>query len=359
MRKKVCFVSGAISRSGGTERVGTLIANELCRRGYEVCILSFWNHGEPYYEIDKKIEVSYLLELKEGKLYRSYIYPIIKLRKFIVENNIDILIDIDTTLTIFSGFARLGTKCKLISWEHFNYWTMKKDKNRVLAKKIVKIFSDKLVVLTNQDLREHIEKMNFKENKIIRIYNPSPFEIYHEYTFENHIFLSVGRLSEQKGFDILLRAWSIFESKNNMWKLQIVGSGKEEESLNKLITSLNLKSVEMIKHTKNIENYYKNASCYVLSSRYEGFPMVILEAESFGLPIISLNCKTGPEEMVFDGENGFLVKEINVKSLAKAMLNFTYAKERSNSFSNKSKRFVSELSIKNIGDQWEKLIDEL
>lgn len=359
MKKKVCFVSGVISRSGGTERVGTIIANELCRRGYEVCILSFWNHGKSYYEIDKRIEVKYLLELKEGKLYRTYIYPIIKLHKFIKENNIDVLIDIDTTLTIFSSFAHLGTKCKLISWEHFNYWTMKRERKRILAKIIVKIFSDKLVVLTNQDLVEHVKKMKFKEDKIVRIYNPSPFGIFDEYTFENHIFLSIGRLSKEKGFDILLRAWSIFESKNNTWKLQIVGSGEEEESLNELIINLNLKNVEMIKHTKNVESYYKNASCYVLSSRYEGFPMVILEAESFGLPIISFNCKTGPDEMVINGKNGFLVENRSEEALANAMLNFACLKKQSHSFSNKSKSLVSELSIDKIGDQWQKLIDKL
>ena len=136
--KKICFFSGLISRSGGTERVGIMIANELANKGYEVSILSLWNDCKPFFKVDKKIKIDYLLDYKEGKLYRTYIYPILKLRKYIKEKEIDVLIDIDTLLSLYSGYAIKGTKCKLISWEHFNYYYMLKDKKRIRAKKIVK-----------------------------------------------------------------------------------------------------------------------------------------------------------------------------------------------------------------------------
>lgn len=356
---KICFVSGVISRSGGTERVGTIVANELCKRGYDVYILSFWNQGEPHYNLDERIEVKYLLNSNEGKLYRTYLYPIIKLRKFLKKNNIDILIDIDTSLTLYSSFAKIGTKCKLISWEHFNYWTMMTEKKRIWAKKCAKIFVDKLVVLTDEDLQAHVKMMGFNENKVLRIYNPSPFELYDGYSAENNTFLAVGRLSNQKGFDLLIRSWELFEKENKEWKLQIVGSGEEEDKLKKLILDLGLKNIEMINHTKTIEHYYKRASCYVLSSRYEGFPMVILEAESFGLPIIAFDCKTGPSEMIDNDKNGFLVEDGNIEELAKAMIKFACEKENVDKFSDGSKKIVSKLTIKNIGLEWEKLIIEL
>ncbi|TGY46118.1 glycosyltransferase family 4 protein [Clostridium perfringens] len=356
---KICFVSGVISRSGGTERVGTIIANELSKRGFEVTILSFWNQGEPYYKLEKDVKVDYLLEAKEGKLYRTYIYPIIKLRNYILNNQIDILIDIDTLLTTYSGYACWGTKCKLVSWEHFNYWNMLTDKKRINAKKNVKRFADKLIVLTDDDLKEHINKMGFEKNKIQRIYNPSPFNSSSVYNKDSNIFLAVGRLTNVKGFDLLLYSWKLFENSNKNWNLKIVGSGEEEKSLKSIIKKLNLVNVELINHTKEIEKYYKNAACYILSSRYEGFPMVILEAESFGLPIISFDCKTGPAEMIIDGENGYLIEQGNVEKLSKAMLKFTNSNEQRINMSNKSKEIVYNFSIEKIVDEWEDMLYDL
>ncbi|HFN2525841.1 TPA: glycosyltransferase, partial [Enterococcus faecium] len=159
--KKICFISGVISRSGGTERVGSIIANSLSDLGYDVTILSFWNSGEPYFGLDKTIKVDYMLNPKtEGKLYRTYLYPVWKLHKYICKNEFDIVIDIDTLLSLYTTRAIKGTKCKLISWEHFNYWTMEmlKEKKRFKAKKLIKKYAKRLVVLTEEDRQKHIDE---------------------------------------------------------------------------------------------------------------------------------------------------------------------------------------------------------
>lgn len=357
MKKKICFFSGVISRSGGTERVGIMIANELANKGYDVSILSFWNDCKPFFKVNEKIKIDYLLDYKEGKLYRTYIYPILKLRKYIKSKNIDILIDIDTLLSKYSGYAVRGTKCKLVSWEHFNYYYMLKDNSRIKAKKIVKKVAEKLVVLTKEDKEAHIENMGFDCEKIEQIYNPSPFEIKNEYNFENKNFVAVGRLTEQKGFDFLIKAWKIFEERNKEWTLTIVGDGEEKENLEELSKDAN--NIKFVGKTDNVEMYYKQASCYVLSSRYEGFPMVILEAQSFALPVIAYDCKTGPKEMVFDNENGYLVESSNVEKLAETMIKFVNEKSKAEEMSKKSIEYVSSLSIKNIGQEWENLIKKI
>lgn len=357
MKKKICFFCGVISRSGGTERVGTMIANELSNRGYDVSILSFWNDCKPFFKVNENIKIDYLLDYKEGKLYRTYIYPILKLRNYIKSKNIDILIDIDTLLSKYSGYAVKGTKCKLVSWEHFNYYYMLKDSNRIKAKKIVNKIAEKLVVLTKEDKEAHIQNMGFDYDKIEQIYNPSPFKLKREYNFENKNFVAVGRLTEQKGFDLLIQAWKIFENYNKEWILTIVGDGEDREKLKELSKGVN--NIKFIGKTNNVEMYYKQASCYVLSSRNEGFPMVILEAQSFGLPVIAFDCKTGPKEMVFNNKNGYLVENGNVEKLAEAMIKFANEKEKANEMSKKSIEYVSSLSIKNIGDQWENMINRL
>ena len=354
MKRKICFFSGLISRSGGTERVGILIANELVRRGFDVSILSFWNSCTPFFKVDKRIKIDYLLEYEEGKLYRTYIYPIIKLRKYIKKEKIDVLIDIDTLLSRFSCYSTLGTKCKLISWEHFNYCYMNTDKKRIRAKKMVKKYADKLVVLTKEDKKMHIDGMNFKPENICQIYNPSPFKTMCKYDYDNRNFLAVGRLTNQKGFDLLINAWKIFEKNDKCWTLTIVGDGEDRDKLEKLAKGL--KRIKFVGKTDDIENYYKNSACYILSSRYEGFPMVILEAQSFGLPIISFDCKTGPKEMVFNEKNGYLVENQNVKSLANAMIKFSQSKETAEKMSLQTKKFILNFSIEKIGKQWEDLI---
>lgn len=359
--KKICFFSGVIARSGGTERVGTLIANELSRRGFEVSILSMWNHGKPFFYVDQKVKVSYLLNpKKEGKLYRTYLYPVLKLRRFLKKNNIDVLIDIDSLLSQYSIPAARGLKCKNISWEHFNYWNDKTSKKRIKTKKLIKKYADKLVVLTDEDKMEHINKMNFPYDKITRIYNPSPFKPNNLiYKFENKVFLTVGRLTDEKGYDMLLETWKLFEEKNKEWKLLIIGDGEKKDKLLKLKEQLKIKNVYFVGKVNNVENYYKNSSCYILSSRNEGFPMVILEAESFGLPIISFDCKTGPKEMISNNDNGYLVKEGDVKLLAKKMLDFANDKEKAYQMSKRSIEKIQELSIERIGNEWQYLIENI
>ncbi|WPD51887.1 glycosyltransferase (plasmid) [Lactococcus lactis] len=138
---RVCFISGVISRSGGTERVGTIIANHLANRGYDIRILSFWDRGKPYFQVFDNIKVDFLLDPKtEGKLYRTNIYPIVKLHNYLKRNQIDIVIDIDTALSYYTARAITNTKCKLVSWEHFNYWAMKllNESKRYKAKELIK-----------------------------------------------------------------------------------------------------------------------------------------------------------------------------------------------------------------------------
>ena len=109
------------------------------------------DRGKPYFHLEDEVHVHYLLNHKiEGKFYRTGIYPIIKLHRFIQNNDIDIIVDIDTVLSRHSAYAIRGTKCKLISWEHFNYWTMLrlKEARRFRAKKLIKKYATELVVLT-------------------------------------------------------------------------------------------------------------------------------------------------------------------------------------------------------------------
>lgn len=357
---KICFVSGAIARSGGTERVGSVIANALANEGYQVMLLSCWNHGIPFFPLDEKVELKYLLDpKKEGKLYRTYLYPIVKLHRFIKRNRIDIIIDIDTELARFTSYAIQGTMCKQVSWEHFNYWTMLKlnEKKRFTAKKLIKRYATKLVVLTEEDRQKHIQEYGFSDDFVITMPNPCLSNVEYDYNFNDKIFLAVGRLTPQKNISALLEAWSIIQNECRDWKVVVVGKGELEEELKEQAKKLALERFIFAGHTNCVENYYKNASCFVLPSEYEGFPMVILEAQSFALPVIAFDCKTGPRDLVKNDVNGYLVEDGNVQQLAEKMLIFAKDEKKACNMSRNAVKDVQQYNLESIAKKWCELID--
>lgn len=360
--KRICFISGIISHSGGTERVGSIIANVLSNAGYEVSVLSFWDHGTPYFKLNKNIKVDYLFNpQKEGKLFRTVIYPIYKLRKYLQTNKIDVVIDIDTVLSYYTTRAIRGTNCKLIAWEHFNYWVMEmlQDKKRFKAKKLIKKYASKLVVLTDEDRKKHIDEYELTDDFVVSMPNPCISDIKYSYDFDNKIFVAVGRLADQKNFSDLIEAWKYVEAKVTDWKLIIVGDGELKDRLLYEISELKLKNVILAGHSDDVAEYYRKASCFVLSSKYEGFPMVILEAQSYGLPVISYDCKTGPRDMIEHGVNGYLVEDRDRKSLASYMIDFTMDKNKAEKMSLSAYSGVQKFNLDNISNRWVTLIENL
>ena len=127
----------------------------------------------------------------------------------------------------------------------------------------------------------------------------------------------MGRLSYQKGYDRLVRAWSVVHEKYPDWHLQIYGAGEMHDSIQKLIDDLGLEKVITINRpTNQIDKVYVNASVFLLSSYYEGLPMVLLESFSHGVPAVSFDCKCGPKDIIKDGVNGFLVPNGDIKTYA-------------------------------------------
>ena len=128
------------------------------------------------------------------------------------------------------------------------------------------------------------------------------------------VLLNCGRLTADKRQLLLLKIWSTISDKNG-WSLVIVGSGEEKKNLEKFIDDNQLhNSVSLLPAQKNIEKFYQNASCFVFTSRYEGFGLVLLEAMSYGSPCISFDCPSGPRDII-NNKNGFLVNNNNIDEL--------------------------------------------
>lgn len=156
---------------------------------------------------------------------------------------------------------------------------------------------------------------------------------------DNYRILAVGRLNSQKGFDYLIDAFNLIASQCSKWKLEIYGIGELENSLRKQIQSLRLENRIIIHPATNmIYDEYMSSQFYVMSSRYEGFPLVLLEALSCGLPCVSFRCTYGPEDIIKDGINGLLVQDRDIEDLSqKIQWMCNHPKERAEMRSNARK----------------------
>ena len=325
----ICFLVGDLNLSGGTERVSSFIANSLSEHGYKISFLGLTGSDSPFFNINAGIEITTIFK-KTPSFKLNYIKTVVAIRKHVVDYEIDVLIDVDSMLSLFSipALTFLSFKCRHITWEHFNFLNSNGRWLRKVARHCSAIFSDTVVTLTKKD-QSYWEDRTFNRADIVAIPNPITKRL-DSFCYQNESknILSVGRLSYQKGFDRLIAAWSSIADEHSDWSLLIIGNGDNEKALKKQAVNLGLnKSVKFIEATKEIEHHYKQASFYCMSSRYEGFPMVLLEALGFCLPIVSFDCETGPSEVV-DEENGILVENNNIEELAHGISKMIKEKHR-------------------------------
>ncbi|WP_321437518.1 glycosyltransferase family 4 protein [uncultured Bacteroides sp.] len=176
---------------------------------------------------------------------------------------------------------------------------------------IIKKYSA-LIVLTNND--------SICWNKIKKatvIPNSLPFYPEKISTLNNKKIISIGRLEEQKGYDLLIQTWKIVVEKHPEWSLHIYGNGSLKNTLKEFINKEGLNDSFIIENpVSDIYNKYVESSIYVMSSRYEGFGMVLIEAMACGIPVVSFDCPNGPSDIITDGEDGFLVKNKDIEALA-------------------------------------------
>lgn len=300
----------SLYNSAGIERMTVLLANSLNRKGHRVEIILCSSSKESYYLLDSDVIISSLYND-----FSNYIACQKKLYKHIKHNRPDLLINV----AIHMGFISIPVlkilHVPIISWEHFHLkagnW------KGYLFRLISAVFSDATVVLTKKDRGLYPK---FLQHNIHVIYNYSALYNDKKYVREK-IILSIGRLSAQKRFDKLIEIWASIQDKINGWKLIIVGGGELESELCDKIKFLNLSdSISIIPPRKDVETLYKMSSIYAMTSDYEGLPLVLIEAKQFGLPSISYNCPNGPDEIIEDNVDGFIVSNNNYKEFERKLL---------------------------------------
>ena len=358
MKKKICFLIGNLNLTGGTERVTTLIANALAENSeYDISILSLADGTTPFFELHPSVE-TFSLYSHSVSMKKNFFGAVWKIRQFIIDQQVDTLIVVDSISCLFTIPALWGLKVKHICWEHFNFKNNNGTKLRDLARIWAVRYCDNVVTLTKRDKKFWDQGLKKIKAKIVSIPNPTSYKnVEHHPQLAFKVFLAVGRLVNVKGFDMLIDAWARVCHDTHGWKLRIVGSGEEERNLKQQVEYLGITEyVEFISATKNIEKYYRTASFFCLSSRFEGFPMVLLEAQTFGLPIVSYDCDTGPSELV-NTNTGILVESNNVSEFANAMANMVVCEEdKYKDLVQNSFILSSQFSIECIKKLWVKIL---
>lgn len=139
----------------------------------------------------------------------------------------------------------------------------------------------------------------------------------------------------------------------------MLGDGDEKESLINLANKLKLKNVKFLGVKKDVPEYYKKSSIYVSSSRFEGLPMCMIEAQSFGLPIVAFDCKTGPSEIINNNKDGFLIKNENIEELAEKLLLLINDRDKLEKFSLEARKSAKRFTLEEIIKNWQELLEKI
>lgn len=359
--KKICFLNGDMSRTGGTERVTAMIANELSKNPhYEVHILSVTNElMNSFFELETTVYHDAVLRQSTVNLKKDYFKVVSGIRRYIKKHAIDILIEVDVICNLYTIPATRFTKTKIISWEHFNYYSNNGFKLRDLSRKLTKYFSDHIVTLTEKDRQNYIKHLNVG-HKVSCIYNPMQTSNKAICDINCKQLLSVGQLRHIKGFDLLCEVAKEVLPKHPDWKWLIIGEGEDRVILEQKIREYHLENHLILKgNQKEMEPYYCNSSLYVMTSRNEGLPMTLLEAKSYQLPIVSFDCQTGPAEIVEHGVNGYLIEKNNCEQMIETLNTLLEQPDQLQLFSQHAKSNVQKFELSEVIKKWEEIINQL
>ena len=362
---KVLYITNGINGAGGLERVISIKASYLAEQhAYDVQILCLNNGGDnPFYSFSDKIKmrsiavgghpIHYIAAYKKG------------IRSMVKSIKPDVILVCDDGLKGFFIPALLGSRIPIVYERHVSKEIEMNEAFSFLKKIIVKVkwrLMEQMaaqfaafVVLTNGNLNEWPSL----KNKIV-IPNPLSFYPKEASTLTNKKVIVVGKQGYQKGYDRLLNAWKLVHEKQPNWQLEIYGSIAPEFALQEQADTLGIAtSVHFYPPVKDIQTKYLEASIYAMSSRFEGFGMVLIEAMACGLPCISFDCKYGPADIIQNGVDGYVIKNGDVEALSNAINHLIEDENLLKAMGQQAKENVKRYLPEKIMPQWDNLFKRL
>lgn len=359
--KKILFYFNSMTPAGGIERVIATLANKFCDI-LDVTIL-VKDKAYSHYFLDERVKLVSLdceLNLDMNNQFnrifqagKNLIDSKRKLKKYLKENQFDYYY-IAHPLNALEFHLAKGIDKNVIITEHGGV-----DAYNIVYKKIKSWLYPKAkcyCVPTKTDTEIYIN-MGFESVYIPHFRSDLAYE---KSDLNNKIVLSVGRMTEAKRQWILIDLWDriVHHHKVKDWKLHIVGEGNLKQTYIEKIKGLNLQDyIHILPPKKEVEEYYKNASIFALTSQSEGFGMVILEAMSFGLPCVSYDCPSGPRDMIIDEKTGYLVPYNDFEALEKSVLKLIQNPEKIREFGENAFKESNQWNDEFILEKWKKILN--
>lgn len=317
---------------GGAERVAVNLSAEWAAHGWEVSLVTLLSRATDFYTVDGQVR-RVALNISDGSggfvdnALTANLHRIIRLRRVIRHIAPDVVLGIDTAPSVLSILATRGLSSKVIATEHCHPPMADGHRWRVL-RRLLYSSADQVVALTGETriwLEQHCQ---CRKIKVIPNQVSLPIPVIEPVLLpgrvvapDRRMLLAVGRMTEQKGFDYLIDAFSQIASDVPLWDLVILGDGEERDALEQRIASAGLNSrILMPGRAGNVSDWYASADLYVMSSRFEGFGMTLAEAMASGCPAVSYDCDAGPRDIIKHGDNGLLVRPVgDTRKLAEAL----------------------------------------
>ena len=359
---KILFLTGCINRIGGIERATLDLAKKKKKNGDDVFIVSYFkDKQEKEFDILSEFDICYLNEQPVSIRYAFQKGNLLK--KQLRAINPDIVIYVDSLLYFFFR-PYISKKYKQIVWEHFNYTVTFGKRLRTLSRKLAARFADACVVLTKADA-DLWQKRNHCRSKIIVVPNPIREDVLNNSNLIKSLeerkkqILCVGRLEFQKNISELIDIWAEIEKDFSDWKLVIVGDGSERPLIEDKIRNCGLKNVELVGQVSDVTPFYAESQILVMTSRFEGLPLALIEGLFFGLSEISYNCPMGPNEIIINKENGYVIEYEDRKSFVAGLKRLMQDQNLREIFSQKSLELSSKYTHQVVIQDWVRLFKEI
>ncbi|MED0960122.1 glycosyltransferase family 4 protein [Bacillus paramycoides] len=361
-------------------------ANYFASKNHDVEIISVRRtSAKPMFDIDKKVNITPIFDARRGKLfgkntplYQKIIKKILmKFPSFFIDKSEDLyhMFNLFVDFKIIAALKKINKGILITTIPSFNILAtkfVKKDVIKIgqehlyfaghapgLQNKIKKYYKklDALTCLTDSEINDYEQLLTGSKVDLYKVENAT--DIPNETAdLDKKVVIAAGRYAPEKGFDLLIPAFSKVIKKHPDWKLKIFGSGIEEEALReKIFEEKAYNNIFLMQKTNNIIGEMRNASIYALSSRYESFGMVIIEAMSVGVPCVGFAC-TGPREVITHKEDGILVEEGNVEELANSLMMLIESEELRKEYGRNAKKNVERYTFNIVGGKWENILED-